>query len=130
MFHNSARVPFTIVANETTWVNLTVVRQEEVLGTVSTPKGDPVEDAVGQFLLDGTLEGATETDDEEIKEWIENGSPYINFIANVGSRLNAEIKRREKVEQDMSEDVNDWSPKWEDTLDLLKELRGEEWRRP
>ncbi len=64
VFHNSARVPFTIVANGTTWVNLTVVRQEEVLGTVSTPEGDPVEDAVVQFLLDGTLEGATETDDE------------------------------------------------------------------
>ena len=64
VFHNSARVPFTMVANGTTWVNLTVVRQEEVLGTVSTPKGDPVEDAVVQFLLDGTLEGATETDDE------------------------------------------------------------------
>ena len=46
VFHNSDRVPFTIVANETTWLDLTVVRQEEVLGTVSTPKGAPVDDTI------------------------------------------------------------------------------------
>jgi len=84
VFHNSAREPFTIVANETRWVNLTVVRQEEVLGRVSTPEGDPVEDAVVQFLLDGTLEGATETDDEgRFRDSLAPGTYELN-ITKVG----------------------------------------------
>lgn len=80
VFHNSDRVPFTIVANETTWVNLTVVRQEEVLGTVSTPKGDPVEDAIVQFLMDGTLIAATETDDEgKFRDSLDPGTYEVNI---------------------------------------------------
>jgi RNA polymerase subunit RPABC4/transcription elongation factor Spt4 len=80
VFHNSDRVAFTIVANETTWVNLTVVRQEEVLGTVSTPKGAPVEDAIVQFLMDGTLVAATETDDEgKFRDSLDPGNYEVNI---------------------------------------------------
>jgi len=80
VFHNSDRVAFTIVANETTWVNLTVVRQEEVLGTVSTPKGAPVEDAIVQFLMDGALVAATETDDEgKFRDSLDPGAYEVNI---------------------------------------------------
>lgn len=65
VFHPSSRISFTIDANRTTWVNLTVVRLEEVMGIVSTPGGEPVEDATVQLrYLNGTLLAATETDSE------------------------------------------------------------------
>lgn len=80
VFHNSDRVPFTIIANETTRVDLIVVRQEEVLGTVSTPRGDPVEDAIVQFLMDGTLIAATETDDEgRFRDSLDPGTYEVNI---------------------------------------------------
>ena len=105
VFHNSDRVPFTIVVNETTWVNLTVVRQEEVLGTVSTPKGTPVEDAIVQFLMDGTLVAATETDDEGAYrlEWTRDRT-YNRFDLEVGFFIRK--GREEKFEVLQSKDLS------------------------
>ncbi|NIT80247.1 MAG: PEGA domain-containing protein, partial [Thermoplasmata archaeon] len=62
--HNSDRVPFTVVANGTTWVNLTVVRIEEIIGTVSDPDEDPVTGAVLQFYQGGTIVGTSTSDDQ------------------------------------------------------------------
>jgi len=55
VFHSSARVRFFIEANRTTWVNLTVVRMEEIVGTVTDGKGRPVEGALVRFLVQGEL---------------------------------------------------------------------------
>lgn len=55
VFHSSQRVRFFIEANRTTWVNLTVVRMEEIGGTVHDAKGGPVEGALVRFLVDGEL---------------------------------------------------------------------------
>jgi RNA polymerase subunit RPABC4/transcription elongation factor Spt4 len=75
VFHSSDRVPFTVVANGTTWVNLTVVRIEEYIGTVQEPDGTPVAGAVIQFFADGVVVGATNSDGEgRFRELIDPGT--------------------------------------------------------
>jgi hypothetical protein len=64
VYHNSARVPFVVEANGTTWVNLTVVRIEELLGAVRDPEGGVVPGAVLQFSKDGAIVGTTTSDDQ------------------------------------------------------------------
>ena len=105
VFRQSDRVPFSIASNETTWVNLTVVRVEEVMGTVSDPKGAPVEGAVVDFhLKDGTKIGATETDSQgRFRDSIGPGTYDLNitkkgfepygqvFILEAGQVLNLTI---------------------------------------
>ena len=78
VFHNSDRVPFTVVANGTTWVNLTVVRIEEYIGRVVEPDGTPVEGVVIQFLEDGTVVGATNSDSGgRFRELIDPGTYQV-----------------------------------------------------
>jgi len=62
--HNSERTSFSVRENATTWVNLTVVRIEEILGAVTDPAGDPVGGAVLQFSRGGTIVGTSTTDDQ------------------------------------------------------------------
>jgi len=64
VYHNSPRTPFAVEANATTWVNLTVVRIEEIIGTVMDPDGRTVAGAVMQFLQGGTILGTTTSDDQ------------------------------------------------------------------
>lgn len=64
VYHNSDRVPFAVETNGTTWVNLTVVRIEEIIGTVEDPEGRPVPDAVLQFSVEGTIVGTSTSDDQ------------------------------------------------------------------
>jgi len=58
----SARVAFTIVAGGTTWLNLTIVRIEEVMGHVNSTAGGPVAGAVLQFSSGGSVRGGATTD--------------------------------------------------------------------
>jgi predicted RNA-binding Zn-ribbon protein involved in translation (DUF1610 family) len=55
-------VAFTIVAGGTTWLNLTVVRIEEVMGHVNSTAGGPVAGAVLQFSSGGSVKGGVTTD--------------------------------------------------------------------
>lgn len=58
----SARVAFAIVAGGTTWLNLTIVRIEEVMGHVNSTKGGPVAGAVLQFSSGGSVRGGATSD--------------------------------------------------------------------
>jgi ribosomal protein L40E len=58
----SARVAFTVLAGGTTWLNLTIVRIEEVMGHVNSTAGGPVAGAVLQFSLGGSVRGGATTD--------------------------------------------------------------------
>ena len=62
--HNSTRDAFAIEANATTWVNLTVVRYEEIIGTVEDPDGNALSGAVMQFLQEGAIVGTSTSDDK------------------------------------------------------------------
>jgi hypothetical protein len=62
--HNSDRVPFSVQANGTAWVNLTVVRIEELIGTVKDPDGGGLPGAVLQFSEGGAIVGTTTSDDQ------------------------------------------------------------------
>jgi RNA polymerase subunit RPABC4/transcription elongation factor Spt4 len=62
--HNSDRVPFEVVANGTAWVNLTVVRIEEIMGTVKDPDGRVLAGAVAYFSVNGTLKKTYTSDDQ------------------------------------------------------------------
>ncbi len=70
-----------------------------------------------------------DTEDEQVKEWLKNASPFINYCASVGMNLVDEIKRREQVERDMRFNVRNWSDQWTNILSDLKEIRGKEWKR-
>ncbi len=77
--HNSDRVPFEVVANGTTWVNLTVVRIEEVIGTVKDPDGNVVPGAVLQFSAGGAIVGTSTTDDQgRFRDLLDPGSYSLN----------------------------------------------------
>jgi predicted RNA-binding Zn-ribbon protein involved in translation (DUF1610 family) len=80
VFRASDRVPFSITSNETTWVNLTVVRIEEVMGTVSDPDGKPIEGAVVDiYQKDGNKTAAPVTDRQgRFRDSISPGTYYIN----------------------------------------------------
>ena len=64
VYHNSPRTSFTVEANATTWVNLTVVRIEEIIGTVADADANPLGGAVMQFLQNGTILGTSTSDDQ------------------------------------------------------------------
>ena len=79
VYHNSARTAFTIEANGTSWVNLTVVRIEEVIGTVSGPDGDRVPAAVLQFRVSGTIVGTSTSDDNgQFRDLLEPGTYRVH----------------------------------------------------
>ncbi len=63
-----------------------------------------------------------ETEDEVVKEWVKNVSPFLNQQCTIASNVADEILRREKLMHDMKDDVRGWSPYWVAMLDLLKEL--------
>jgi hypothetical protein len=64
VFHESEVVEVTIATNETTWANLTVVRIEEIIGTLVDPKGEPVGGATLQLYIDDAIIDSFVTDDE------------------------------------------------------------------
>jgi hypothetical protein len=64
VYHNSEREAFSVEANGTTWVNLTVVRIEEIIGTVKDDRDKVVPAAVLQFRSGGTIVGTSTTDDK------------------------------------------------------------------
>ncbi len=118
VFRASDRVPFTITSNGTTWVNLTVVRTEEVMGTVTDPDGKPIEGAVVDLhLKDGTKLGATVTDDEgRFRDSINPGTYDINlskrgfeptgqeFTIEPGQVLNLTIEMEPVPEDEVEEE--------------------------
>ncbi len=64
VFHASKRVGFNITANTTMWLNLTVVRIEELLGEVKDEDGNALGNVVIQFLQDDRIVGTIQTDDQ------------------------------------------------------------------
>jgi RNA polymerase subunit RPABC4/transcription elongation factor Spt4 len=64
VFHESDLVSVTIVENGTTWANLTVVRIEEIIGTLVDNKGVPVGDAALQLFINDTIVDSFVTDVE------------------------------------------------------------------
>jgi ribosomal protein L40E len=84
VYHNSAREPFTIAVNTTTWVNLTVVRYEEVIGTVKDPDGNPIPGAVMQFLQNGTINGTLTSDDKGQFRDLLNPGTYEARVTKAG----------------------------------------------
>ncbi|UCC93254.1 MAG: carboxypeptidase regulatory-like domain-containing protein [Thermoplasmata archaeon] len=84
VYHNSARQAFTITGGGTTWVNLTVVRIEEIIGTVKDPDGEAVPGAVLQFRSEGTIVGTSTTDDlGQFRDLLEPGT-YSLHITKAG----------------------------------------------
>lgn len=79
VYHNSMRVPFTVKTNGTTWVNLTVVRIEEIIGTVKDPKGEAVPGAVLQFWVDGKINQTSTSDDKgQFRDLLDPGTYSLN----------------------------------------------------
>ncbi len=79
VYHNSERVPFTVITNGTTWANLTVVRIEEIIGTVTDPKGEAVPGAVLQFRIEGTIVGTSTSDDSGLfRDLLDPGTYSLN----------------------------------------------------
>lgn len=64
VFHESAVVDVTIFPNATTWANLTVVRIEEIIGTLVDPDGRAVGSATLQLYVDDAIVDSFVTDDE------------------------------------------------------------------
>jgi hypothetical protein len=90
VFHNSDRVAFSIVPNETEWVNLTVVRIEEILGLVEDQGGEPVAGAVLQFTVDGTIVSTSHSDDTgKFRELIDPGT--YNVVVTKGGFHQEEV---------------------------------------
>jgi len=84
VYHNSARTAFSIEANATTWVNLTVVRYEEVIGTVKGPKGEAIPGAVLQFRVDGKINGTLISDDNgQFRDLLDPGT-YRVLVTKAG----------------------------------------------
>jgi hypothetical protein len=82
--HNSDRVPFTVVVNGTSWVNLTVVRIEEIIGTVKDLEGKVVPGAVLQFQVEGTIVGTSTSDDEgQFRDLLDPGT-YALKVTKAG----------------------------------------------
>jgi len=82
--HNSDRVPFTVEVNGTSWVNLTVVRIEEIIGTVKDPDGNPLSGAVMQFLQEGTIVGTSTSDDQgQFRDLLDPGT-YALKVTKAG----------------------------------------------
>jgi len=59
---SSERVAFTVVANGTTWLNLTVVRIEEVIGHVNSTGGEALEGVSVSFEVNGSVSVTATTD--------------------------------------------------------------------
>jgi len=63
VYHATDRVPVTVVAGATAWLNFTIVRVEEVIGQVNSTGGGPVAGAVVQFRIGGSVRASATTDD-------------------------------------------------------------------
>lgn len=102
--HNSTRESFAIVANTTTWVNLTVVRYEEIIGTVKDPDGEAVPGAVLQFLEDGTIVGTSTSDDQgQFRDLLDPGTYALKVTKAAFHRLerNVTIEPGQVLELDL-----------------------------
>jgi hypothetical protein len=92
VYHNSDRVPFTVETNGTTWVNLTVVRIEEIIGTVEDPEGEPVPDAVLQFSVEGTIVGTSTSDDQgRFRDLLDPGSYDLKVTKSTHHTLERQV---------------------------------------
>jgi predicted RNA-binding Zn-ribbon protein involved in translation (DUF1610 family) len=60
--HNSSRVQVTVSSNATTWLNLTVVRIEELIGNVTRPDGRPLSGVVFQLYEGTSIQDSWQTD--------------------------------------------------------------------
>ena len=88
VFHNSSRVTFTIEPNGTTWVNLTVVRLEEIIGLVRDTDGGPVDNAVVQFFVDGAVVPSPHSDaDGRFRILMDPGTYHIVVTRSGFERL-------------------------------------------
>ncbi len=78
VFHNSIREAFTIVANLTTWLNLTVVRLEEFIGNVTDPDGTPVDNALVELFSDGVrVETISSDSNGRFRHMIDPGTYHV-----------------------------------------------------
>jgi predicted RNA-binding Zn-ribbon protein involved in translation (DUF1610 family) len=84
VFHNSSREGFAVVANETTWLNLTVVRLEELIGTVVDTDGDPVDNALVELYSDGARVETMSSDANGRFRHLVDPGPYHVVIARSG----------------------------------------------
>ena len=82
-----------------------------------------------KYTLDYFSDMPVDLKNEELTEWVANATPFINYLANIGSHLREETKKREDLMLDMAKDVKGWSGEFRRTLLLLREIRGEEWKR-
>jgi hypothetical protein len=84
VYHNSDRVAFTVEVNGTAWVNLTVVRIEEIIGTVKDDEDVAVPGAVMQFRSNGSIVGTSTTDDKgQFRDLLEPGT-YQLMVTKAG----------------------------------------------
>ncbi len=89
----SPRVAFTIVANATRWLNLTVVRIEEVIGHVNTTKGGPLAGASVSFSLNGSVAVTATTDaDGAFRKTIEPGNYTVRALKAGYDEVTASVK--------------------------------------
>jgi hypothetical protein len=92
VYHNSDRVPFSVETNGTAWVNLTVVRIEELIGTVKDPDGGVLSGAVLQFSKGGAIVGTTTSDDQgQFRDLLDPGTYSLNVTKSGYHKLEREV---------------------------------------
>jgi hypothetical protein len=118
VFHASQRIGFNITVNTTTWLNLTVVRQEELLGEVEDEDGNALGDVVIQFLQDDRIVGTSQTNDQGLfRDTIDPGTYKLRITKRGYSSkelevtiVDGEVKDLKVVLTEVPEDEEDEGP--------------------